>query len=139
MSARTLPRKTQYDHAVYIKITGSRNSVPINRNTCVEGLDAACHSVSRCGTTYGNRLMPRPRYDNANSAMAPMNGPASESGRLRLRHSSHTTAAVTIGTGVSSAMSGHENQRLRMSGNATVVQMLTKRMATHTPRNAVRP
>lgn len=63
-----MPRNTQYDHPVYIKITGSRNSVPISKNTCAEGFDAACHSVSRCGTTYGNRLMPRPKYDSANAA-----------------------------------------------------------------------
>src|SRR5690348_2692545 len=43
ISARTLPRNTQYDQPVYIRITGSRNSVPTAKKACVSGDEAACH------------------------------------------------------------------------------------------------
>ena len=43
ISPRNFPRNTQYDHAVYIRITGSRTRVPISRKACVPGEDAACH------------------------------------------------------------------------------------------------
>ena len=35
----------EYDQAVYMRMIGSRNSVPINRKACVLGDEAACHSV----------------------------------------------------------------------------------------------
>lgn len=40
-----LPRNTQYDRPVYIRIIGSKNSVPISRNTCDCGAAAASHSA----------------------------------------------------------------------------------------------
>jgi hypothetical protein len=43
MSPRTFPRNTQWDHAVYIRMTGSSTSVPMSRKACVLGDDAACH------------------------------------------------------------------------------------------------
>src|SRR5918992_4219083 len=60
-SARTFPRNTQYDQPVYIKMIGSRNSVPISRNACDCGAAAASHRVIVGATTYGNRLIASPR------------------------------------------------------------------------------
>jgi hypothetical protein len=36
---------------MYMKMIGSRNSVPTSRNVCVDGAAAACHNVCVYGTT----------------------------------------------------------------------------------------
>jgi hypothetical protein len=59
--------------------------------------------------------------DNANSTTVPKNAPASESARLRLRHSSHATIAVTIGTGASSARPAPPATLPRLHSNVRVM------------------
>src|SRR6266852_3169995 len=59
-SPRTFPRKTQYDHPVYVRMIGSRNSVPISMNACDRGAAAASHRVMLGATMYGNRLIASP-------------------------------------------------------------------------------
>ena len=55
-----MPRKTQYDHPVYMRMIGSRNKVPISRNPCDFDDDDAAHSVTVYGTTIGQMLIPSP-------------------------------------------------------------------------------
>src|SRR5579871_4573525 len=61
ISALTFPRKTQYDHPLYMRMTGSRNSVPTSMKACVRGDDAASQRVKRKGTIIGKRLIAIPR------------------------------------------------------------------------------
>jgi hypothetical protein len=48
-----LPRNTQHDQAAYIRMTGSKTSVPIKRNDCILGDDAATHNEKCRGTIIG--------------------------------------------------------------------------------------
>src|SRR6478752_1461391 len=114
MSARTFPRNTQYDHPVYIRMIGSRNSVPTRRKACVLSEEAASHRLKRCGTMLGHRLMAMPTYDTTKRAMAAAKSAISES-LFSERHSAHATSAVMIGTGDSNRRLGQENHRCAIS------------------------
>ena len=49
-SCATLPRNTQYDHAVYARITGTSTAAPTSMNTWLDSGAAAICSVMLFGT-----------------------------------------------------------------------------------------
>src|SRR5205085_10089153 len=122
--ARTLPRNTQYDHAEYATMIGSRNTVPIIMNAWDLGLDADCQRSSAYGTTIGKMLIARPRYAIRKMPSAARNGTASRSFASE-RQTSRTSPNVTRGTGERATMLGQENQRSRTCGSWSGVQTLT--------------
>src|SRR5262249_4633831 len=81
-----------------------------------------------------------PTYDRTKSPIAPTNGRTSAR-PARARQVTSATAAVAIGTGAKNRILGQENQRSKMGGLASGVQMLTIPMAMSTPirQNAAVP
>src|SRR5688572_33248339 len=76
-SCATLPRNTQYDHAVYASISGTSTAAPTSMKAWLEAGAAAICSVMLLGTRYGNMLMPRPTKDSPNTASVSTNGASS--------------------------------------------------------------
>ena len=107
--------------------------MPIIRNACDFGDDAAAQSVIVYGTIIGRMLMPSPdstsRKAPARAETAPPRAPICSE-----RSSQTNNASVITGTGESSSRFGQANQRCWICGWISGVHMLTIAMNAATPK-----